>query len=123
MCITRGDIGLQVTHVRFVNTAMAKASIVCTFINDHGIFHIIASVTNYSDYGISTRWTQVEIVFEMFRRAYKWLLREQQSVDLIIHSIGVRMIWSSHCLFSHLALIHVPRTLIVVAEGDGRRDD
>ena len=53
----------------------------------------------------------------------KWLLGEQKSVDLVVHSMLVIVIRSSHSLLGHLALVHVTRRLVVVAEWDGRCDD
>jgi hypothetical protein len=50
-------------------------------------------------------------------------LREEDSEDFIVCSVDMVVIRSSHRLFSHLALIHVPRTLVVVGKGSTTSHD
>jgi hypothetical protein len=50
-------------------------------------------------------------------------LREENSVHLVIHSVRMVVIWSSHCLLSHLALVHVSWRLVVVSKWNRRSNN
>ena len=102
---------------------MAEASIIGSFVDDHSVLHIVASVTDDSDNSIGSTWAKVEVILQMLGCADQWLLGEQESVDFVIHTVGMIVIRCTHSLLSHLALIHVSWTLVVVTEWDRGGND
>ena len=119
MCVSLRDIGLKIANVRLIDTPMGEASVVSSLVNDHRVLHVVPSVADNSDDGIRTRRAQVEIILQVLSRTNQGRLREKKPVDLVVHAIRVGVVGCAHCLFGHLALVHVTRALIVVAEGDG----
>ena len=104
---------IELPQIALVNSSMPKTSLISTLVNDHGIFHVVACVRNYCDYCIGPLRILSEIILLVTLGLNKGLLREKNSVDLVIHSKRVVVIGSSHGLLSHLALIHITRRLIV----------
>ena len=98
---------------------MPKATVVSTLINNHSVFHVISGVSNDCHHRIHTTRTLLEIIFTEGFSSDDGRLREQESVDLVVHSEGVVVVWSSHGLLSHLALVHITWTLVVVSERYG----
>ena len=109
---------MDVPQVALVHSTVGEPSIVCTLIDNHRVLHIVASVGDDSNDSIGATWTHIEVVVQVLLGPDQWCLGEQKPVDLVVHPIGVSMVWCSHGLLGHLALVHVPWTLVVVAEGD-----
>jgi len=65
VAVSRRDVGIQVPDVGFVDAAMAEAAIIRSFVNDHSIFHVVASIADDSDDGVNSTRTHVEIVLKM----------------------------------------------------------
>ena len=86
---------------------MCESSFISAFVDDHSIFHIITSVGNDCNNSISSMGVLPEIVITILLGLDEWLLREKEAVNLIVHTIGMVMVRCAHCLFCHLALIHV----------------
>ena len=101
---------------------MAESSLVCPFVHDHSIFDIITSVGDDCDNCVCSMRALIEIVIGLIVSSDKWSLGEEYTIDLVVHSEGMTVIWSRHRLLGHLALIHVSWRLVVVSEGDGRGD-
>jgi hypothetical protein len=95
---------------------MSKSSLVGTFVYDHSIFHIVASIRNNGDYSVCATRCLIEIIVYVVKRSNQWCLWEEQPINFIVHSIRVGMIGCSHSLLCHLTLIHVSWRLVVVAE-------
>ena len=123
MAVPWGHIRVQVAHVALVDAPVGKSAIVGPLVDDHRIFHIVASVADYGNYGIGAARAQIEVILQVLSRSHERSLREEQAVDLVVHSVGVRVIRCAHRLLSHLALVHVPWALIVVAEWNSASDD
>ena len=123
MAVARGHVCVQVPDVGLVDAAVGKAPIVGAFVDDHGVLHVVPSVANDGYDCISATGAQIEVIVEVLGRANQRRLWEKQAVDLVVHSVGVRVIRCAHRLLSHLALVHVPWALIVVAEWNSASDD
>ena len=119
MSVARCDIRVDVSDVGLVDAAVAKASLIGALVDNHGILHVVTRVRDHSHYGIGPTRAHIEIIVQVLVRAHQRLLREQKSVDLVVHSVGVVVIWRAHGLLGHLTLVHVARRLVVVTEGDG----
>ena len=117
--ISGGHVRVKVPDVGFIDTSVTKSSFVSTFVDDHSIFHIVSSVANDCYDSISSTGTQVKIILQVLSRADKGRLREKESVDLVVHAVGMTVVRRSHRLLRHLTLVHIPRTLIIVAEWNG----
>ena len=95
---------------------MCKTSVICTFVNNHCIFHIISSVGDDSNNSIGSTWTQSKIIIIEVYSSYQWGLWKKQPINFVIHTVWMVVVRSSHCLLTHLTLIHVSGTLIIVTE-------
>ena len=95
---------------------MAKSYLISTLVDYHSIFHVITSIRNDSNDGVGTMGVLPEIILFITLSANQRLLREKNSIDFVIHTERMIVVGCSHCLFSHLALIHVTRRLIVFWE-------
>ena len=118
-----GGVRVKVPDVGLIDTSVAESSLVSTFVNDHGILHVVSSVADDCYDSVGSTWAQVEIILQVLCCAHEGRLREKESVDLVVHAIRVTVIGRSHRLFRHLTLVHIPRALIIVAEGNGRGYD
>jgi len=114
---------MDVAQVALVNGTMAEAALIGTLIDDHGVLHVIAGIRDDGDDSVCSTWTDVKVIVEMLLRPDERLLREKESIDLVVHPVWMSMVRRTHCLLGHLTLIHVSWRLVVVAEGDRRRDD
>ena len=123
MTVARRHICVQVANVGFVDAAVGEAAIVGAFVDDHGVLHVVSGVADDGYDCISATGAQIEVIVEVLSRANQWSLWEKQAVDLVVHSIRVRVIRCAHRLLSHLALVHVSWALIVVAEWNSAGDD
>ena len=95
---------------------MCEPSFICTLIDNHSILHVVPCIGYDRHNSVGSMRILPKIVFIVFLSLNQRLLRKQQSVDLVIHTVGVIMIRCSHCLLGHLTLIHVTRWLIVLRE-------
>ena len=102
---------------------MLKTSLVSSFIHNHGIFHIIPCVGNNRNDSIGSLRCLCKVILGMILCSDHWGLWEKYTVDFVIHTIRVIVIWSTHCLLCHLALIHVTWRLVVVGKRNGTGDD
>lgn len=110
---------IQVTQITLVHGSMAEAPIVRAFVDNHSIFHIVASVRNYSHHGVGSGWVLPKVVLIESLSANEGSLGEEQPVHFIVHAVCVGVIGGPHSLFGHLTLVHVTRRLVVIAERDG----
>ena len=118
-----GGVGVEVPDVGFVDTSVAKSSLVSTFVYDHCIFHVVSSVADDCNDSIGSTGTQVEIILQVLCSSHERSLWEQESVDLVVHTIWMTVVRRSHRLFCHLTLVHVSWALIIVAEWNCRGYD
>jgi hypothetical protein len=102
----------------FVDDAMSKSSLITTLINDHGILHIIASIAEDRNDGITTTTIVPKPKAIINLTPDQGFLTLQNPIQLIIKPIIIVQNTSAHCLLGHLTLIHVTRGLVVVEEGD-----
>ena len=109
-------VRVQLFNVALVDASVLETTLKCTLVYNHCILHIVACVGNDSHDCICTRRTLIKVVLEMLSSSYQRLLGEENAVNFVVHAERMVVIWSSHCLFGHLALVHIPRRLIVVAE-------
>ena len=121
--ISGGHVRVEVPDVGFIDTSVAKSSLVSSFVDDHSIFHIVSCVADDCHDSISSTGTQIEIILQVLCCADKGRLWEKESVDLVVHTVGMAVVRRSHRLLRHLTLVHVPRALIIVAEWNGRGYD
>ena len=123
MAVPWGHIRVQIAHVALVDAPVGEAPIVRPLVDDHRVFHVVARVADYGNDGIGAAGAQIEVILQVLGRSHQRRLREQQTVDLVVHAVGVRMVGGAHRLLRHLALVHVAWALVVVAERDRARDD
>ena len=95
---------------------MSKSSLVGTFVYDHSIFHIVASIRDDGNDSVCATRCLIEIIVYVVKRSNQWCLWEEQPINFIVHSIRMGVIGCSHSLLCHLTLIHVSWRLVVVAE-------
>jgi hypothetical protein len=88
---------------------MTKSSFISTLIDDHGILHVVSCIRDNCNNSISTVGVLPEIVLLITLSTDKRLLREENTINLIVHTVRVVVVRSSHSLLSHLALIHITR--------------
>mmetsp|Transcript_67566 Transcript_67566/g.162218 ORF Transcript_67566/g.162218 Transcript_67566/m.162218 type:complete len:225 (-) Transcript_67566:1626-2300(-) len=102
--------------LRFVHGPPGKATLERSLVDHHGILHVIACVGNDSNNGVGARGVSIESRAFVHIRTHQWLLRRHYSPCLVVGTIRIVVEGRSHGLLQHLALIHVPWTLVVVAE-------
>lgn len=107
---------IQIAKVGFINSSVGKASFVRTFVYYHSIFHIVTSIRNYCNYCVCAAGGLIEIIVDVIQCSHERCLGEEQPINFIIHSVGMSVIWGSHCLFGHLTLVHVSWRLVVIAK-------
>jgi hypothetical protein len=95
---------------------MTETSFIGTFVNNHSIFHVITCVGDNSHDCIGATWVLSEVILLILVGVDQGLLREEDTIDLVIHAIGVVVVGCTHGLLGHLALIHITRRLIVLRE-------
>ena len=113
---------VELFDVWFINTAMAKTSLVSSLIHDHSIFHIVASVWDNCNYSICALGRLCKVIVGVILSTDHRRLRKQYSINFVVHSIRVIVIRCSHSLLSHLTLIHISWRLIIVSKRDSWRN-
>jgi hypothetical protein len=98
---------------------MTKTTVIGSLVDNHSIFHVITSVGDNSHDSINSTRTLLEVVLTEGFSSHDRCLREQKSINFIIHSERMVVVRCSHGLLSHLALIHVSRTLVIVSKRYG----
>jgi len=119
--LTLDTVVLKINNLVLVDGTMTETALVSGLVDNHGIFHIVTSVRNDSNDGVSTHGVLVEEV--LLVRALvtnDGNLRILDTVDLVINTVRVGVVRSTHGLLTHLALIHVTGRLVVVGEGSER---
>ena len=99
---------------------MHKASLVGTFVHDHCVLHVIPCVRDNCNHSVGSLRALGEIVVGVILSPHERGLREKDSVHLVVHSVWMIVVWGSHRLLGHLALIHVSRRLVIVRKWDRR---
>mmetsp|Transcript_81928 Transcript_81928/g.237584 ORF Transcript_81928/g.237584 Transcript_81928/m.237584 type:complete len:246 (-) Transcript_81928:1612-2349(-) len=117
----RGALLGCVDELRLIHHAMPEPPLVGGFVDDHGVLHIVAGVRNHSHYSVGPCWVQVALRRIVHLCSHHGLLRVEDPEDLVVGPVAVVMVGRAHGLLQHLALVHVPRTLVVVREGCERR--
>jgi hypothetical protein len=97
---------------------MFKASLVSLLIDDHSILHIITCIRYDRNDCIRARRVLSEVILIIILSPYERLLWEEQSEHFVIHPVWMIVVWGSHSLLCHLTLIHIPRRLVIVWEGN-----
>mmetsp|Transcript_70093 Transcript_70093/g.194877 ORF Transcript_70093/g.194877 Transcript_70093/m.194877 type:complete len:401 (+) Transcript_70093:1336-2538(+) len=108
--------GPRLDDFRLVDHAIAEASVVRPFVDNHGVLHVVACVRDHSNDRVGP--LRVRIAFRTFvhRGAHDGLLWGEDPVHFVVAPVNMVVVRRAHRLFQHLALVHVPRTLVVVRE-------
>lgn len=100
----------------FVDNSVSKTIFIRTFVDYHSVFHIVASVRKYSHNSICAGIVVTELeVFIQFC-PYQRFLAVENAIHFVIKSVVPIQHTGTHCLFSHLALIHVTWGLVMIEE-------
>ncbi|GIX64659.1 uncharacterized protein BcabD6B2_40940 [Babesia caballi] len=118
------DLGL-------VDAAVEGAALEGGLVDDHGVLHVEPGVRDHGHDGVHAGRVVVVLHLPELLSGDQGLLREQQAVGLDVGAELLAVVGHAHALLQHLALVHVPRALVVVAEGgqgggdgeDGRGGD
>lgn len=98
--------------------SMHESSLIRSFIDDHCVFNIIASVTQHCDDRVHARGILVEVQLTHCLVLNQRLLDIGDRVGLVVVSLQNVVTRSPHGLLRHLALVHVSRGLIVNQKGN-----
>mmetsp|Transcript_70617 Transcript_70617/g.216406 ORF Transcript_70617/g.216406 Transcript_70617/m.216406 type:complete len:960 (-) Transcript_70617:541-3420(-) len=116
-------LGRGVDDLGFVDHAVAEAPLVGRLVDDHRVLHVVACVRDHCDHGVGPSGVQVAAHRIVGLGSHHRLLGVQDPEHLVVGPVLVVVVRRPHGLLQHLALVHVPRTLVVVRERRQRRED